>query len=126
MEPPLPKDLGLWPPIHQAGNLSRGERGQYQLRLFQLPDAEVLARGAALCLCARSAPVQIRIDGANGGVAARGLKALFTHPQHSAFQFVFSGRIRLKPLEAVLVPLQRGGRNVREVLPFTDELLKMR
>src|ERR1700756_4621526 len=93
----------------------------------------VVALSVAGCGCActldctshlvRGAPMQISVDSANRGIAARSLESPFSHTDYGGFQFIFCGRFCGQPLEVVFVPFQSCGGHIREVLPFADELL---
>jgi hypothetical protein len=66
---------------------------QDDLRLFHLQNFE---RGAS--------PLQIRIDGADGTVAARRPQALLSHAEDCLLQLIFGRGLGRQPLQIVCVP----------------------
>src|ERR1039457_872260 len=95
------------------------------MRLSQLVHSRVIAARAAFPLGA-AAPMYVGIRAPEHGVHPCPFHTLLPHPQHDTFQIILRGTLRREPFQAAPVPFNCCWRDIREVLPFADELLKSR
>ena len=80
-----PLVLPFRPPVHKPLDLRLGKGGRDKLGNLHLPDSQMTATGSTFTLVA-AVPMQIGVNGLNGGIAAGRFKTLFPHLHHHVIQ----------------------------------------
>jgi hypothetical protein len=68
--------------------------------------------------------MQVGVDGPDSTITRAGLQSSLSHAQHKIAEVGFRRLLDTEPSEALFVPFNCAGANVREVLSFLNEAVK--